>query len=95
MIDLYIHTAQALSHTFYGIPYFLFNVVLSLAFTFLVVLPFGKVSQSGRFQHVSTNNAVFAKLVGFPLLIGVLLTYGITLISLLSVFNKIFDLGWF
>ncbi|ELL2572437.1 hypothetical protein Q6O01_004601 [Salmonella enterica] len=95
MIDFYIHTAQALSHIFYGIPFFLFNVVLTLAFTFLIVLPFSRAVESGSFQHVRTDNAVFTKLVGLPLLFGVLMTYGMTLLSLLSVFNKIFDLGWF
>ncbi|ECO2540720.1 hypothetical protein H0615_004603 [Salmonella enterica] len=95
MIDLYIHTAKTLSHMFYGIPYFMFNLVLTLAFTFMVILPFSKMVESARFQHVRTDNAVFTKLVGLPLLAGVLLTYGMTLLSLLNVINKIFDLGWF
>lgn len=95
MIDLYIDTARTLSHMFYGIPFFLFNIILTLLFTFLIILPLSKIIESERFKHVQTDNPIFMKFISLPLLIGVLLTYGMTLISLLNIFDKIFNLGLF
>lgn len=92
MFDLYIETGSILSNMFYGVPFFLFNIVLTLAFTFLVLVP---LSKAKFVKFVDTNNFVFKTFVGLPLTIIVMLTFGMTLISFLNFLNRVFHLGLF
>ncbi|EIF0095835.1 hypothetical protein LEW15_002806 [Salmonella enterica] len=92
MFDFYVDTARVLSHTFYGVPFFLVNTVLTLAFTFLILVP---LSKAKFVQYVDTNNFVFKTFIGLPLVVVCMLTFGMTLVSLFNVLNRVFSLGWF
>lgn len=92
MFDFYVDTARDLSHMFYGVPFFLVNIVLTLTFTFLVLVP---LSKAKFVNYIDTNNFVFKTFVGLPLAIVVMCTFGMTLVSLLNVLNRVFSLGWF
>ncbi|HAC7964307.1 TPA_asm: hypothetical protein G0G16_23890 [Salmonella enterica subsp. enterica serovar Enteritidis] len=77
---------------FYGVPFLLVNIVLTLAFTFLILVPLSKA----KFIHyVDTNNFIFKTFIGLPLAVVCMLTFGMTLISFLNVLNRAFSLGLF
>ena len=92
MLDFYIETGSVLSHMFYGVPFLLVNIVLTLAFTFLILVP---LSKAKFVQYVDTNNFIFKTFIGLPLAVVCMLTFGMTLISLLNVLNRVFSLGLF
>ncbi|HDH8320526.1 TPA: hypothetical protein PJI95_004652 [Salmonella enterica subsp. enterica serovar Enteritidis] len=92
MFDFYVETGRVLSHMFYGVPFLLVNIVLTLAFTFLILVPLSKA----KFIHyVDTNNFIFKTFIGLPLAVVCMLTFGMTLISFLNVLNRAFSLGLF
>ena len=92
MIYFYIDTAIYLANTFYGIPFFLVNIVLTLIFIFLFILPLSKIN---FLQRLNPNNPIVKIIFGIPLTIMSTLTFGMTLISFLNVLNRIFGFGWF
>ncbi|HGS6463196.1 TPA: hypothetical protein ACMEOC_004865 [Klebsiella pneumoniae] len=89
--EWYIETTKTLANMFYAIPLLMFQIALTLAFIFGVILPISKIK---GLKNLDSNAAApFMAVLGLPALGLIFLTFGMTGVAFLTVISKIFNLN--